>query len=229
MVTPNNNSRNRKQRRAAGTGKKKRNNQARNQSRGNPNPQHQPQRQWEQEQPQPRFNPNPAPANYFPGGYNDQQQPAQPNNGAYGNQHGVPGVVNDFDFGGNFPAEAVTDPEPVIEEYYEDEDDEDSWGKDAPQLKDFSNMLPASTLGIYAQALMLAEELGPISRGLDSKNLNARSMEAMHESVTKAQEMVLENAEDRAEMQEFLESLSLNDGITFILEKFTEILESLGN
>ena len=123
----------------------------------------------------------------------------------------------------------MTDPEPVIEEYYEDEDDEDSWGKDAPQLKDFSNMLPASTLGIYAQALMLAEELGPISRGLDSKNLNARSMEAMHESVTKAQEMVLENAEDRAEMQEFLESLSLNDGITFILEKFTEILESLGN
>lgn len=227
MVNPNN-SRNRKQRRAAGTGKKKRNNQPRNQNRSNPNPQHQPQHQWEQEPP--RFNPNPAPANYFPSGYNNQQQqPAQPNNGAYSNQHGAPGGVNDFDFGGNFPAEAVTDPEPVIEEYYEDEDDKDSWGEDAPQLKDFSNMLPASTLGIYAQALMLAEELGPISRGLDSKNLNARSMEAMHESVTKAQEMVLENAEDRAEMQEFLESLSLNDGITFILEKFTEILESLGN
>ena len=224
MATPSNRQ-NRKQRRATGTGKKKRNNQQRNQNRSNPNPQHQPQQQWEQEQP--RFNPNPAPTNYFPGGYNAQQQPAQPNNEAYGNQHRAPGGVNDFDFSGNFPAEAVTDPEPVIEEYYED--DEDSWGEDAPQLKDFSNMLPASTLGIYAQALMLAEELGPISRGLDSKNLNARSMEAMHESVTKAQEMVLENAEDRAEMQEFLESLSLNDGITFILEKFTEILESLGN
>jgi len=225
MSTPSNRQ-NRKQRRATGTGKKKRNSQVRNQSRGNSNPQHQPQQQWEQEQPQPRFNPNPAPTNYFPGGYgNQQQQPAQPN--TYGNQHGAPGGVNDFDFGGNFPAEAVTDPEPVIEEYYED--DEDSWGEDAPQLKDFSNMLPASTLGIYSQALMLAEELGPISRGLDSKNLNARSMEAMHESVTKAQEMVLENAEDRAQMQEFLESLSLNDGITFILEKFTEILESLGN
>ena len=172
--------------------------------------------------------PNPAPTNYFPGGYNDQQQPAQPNNGAYGNQHGAPGGVNDFDFGGNFPAEAVTDPEPVIEEYYED-DEEDSWEEDAPQLKDFSKMLPASTLGIYAQALMLSEELGPLARGLDSKNLNAQSMEAMHKSVTKAQEMVLDNAEYRAEMQEFLESLSLNDGIAFIMEKFTEILESLGN
>ncbi len=226
MATPSNRQ-NRKQRRATGTGKKKRNNQQRNQNRGNPNSQHQPQ-QWEQEQPQPRFNPNPAPTNYFPGGYNDQQQPAQPNNGAYGNQHGAPGGVNDFDFGGNFPAEAVTDPEPVIEEYYED-DEEDSWEEDAPQLKDFSKMLPASTLGIYAQALMLSEELGPLARGLDSKNLNAQSMEAMHKSVTKAQEMVLENAEDRAEMQEFLESLSLNDGIAFIMEKFTEILESLGN
>lgn len=226
MATPSNRQ-NRKQRRATGTGKKKRNNQQRNQNRGNPNSQHQPQ-QWEQEQPQPRFNPNPAPTNYFPGGYNDQQQPAQPNNGAYGNQHGAPGGVNDFDFGGNFPAEAVTDPEPVIEEYYED-DEEDSWEEDAPQLKNFSKMLPASTLGIYAQALMLSEELGPLARGLDSKNLNAQSMEAMHKSVTKAQEMVLENAEDRAEMQEFLESLSLNDGIAFIMEKFTEILESLGN
>ena len=227
MANPNNRQ-NRKQRRATGTGKKKRNNQPRNQNRSNSNSQHQPQQQWEQEQPQPRFNPNPAPTNYFPGGYgNQQQQPAQPNNGVYGNQHGAPGGVNDFDFTGNFPAEAVTDPEPVIEEYYED--DEDSWGEDAPQLKDFSNMLPASTLGIYAQALMLAEELGPISRGLDSKNLNAQSMEAMHESVTKAQEMVLENAENRAEMQEFLESLSLNDGIAFIMEKFAEILESLGN
>jgi hypothetical protein len=54
-------------------------------------------------------------------------------------------------------------------------------------------------------------------------------MEAMHKSVEKAQEMVLDNAEDRAEMQEFLESLSLNDGIAFIMEKFAEILESLGN
>lgn len=227
MANPNNRQ-NRKQRRATGTGKKKRNNQPRNQNRSNPNPQHQPQQQWEQGQPQPRFNPNPAPTNYFPGGYgNQQQQPAQPNNGAYGNQQGAPGGVNDFDFGGNFPAEAVTDPEPVIEEYYED--DEDSWGEDAPQLKDFSNMLPASTLGIYAQALMLSEELGPIARGLDSENMNSQSMEAMHKSVEKAQEMVLENAEDRAEMQEFLESLSLNDGIAFIMEKFAEILESLGN
>nr|DAF12248.1 MAG TPA: hypothetical protein [Caudoviricetes sp.] len=221
MVNPNNRQ-NRKQRRATGTGKKKRNNQPRNQNRSNPNPQH----QWEQEPP--RFNPNPAPTNYFPG-YGNQQQPAQLNNGAYSNQHGAPGGVNDNDFGGNFPAEAVTDPEPVIEEYYEDEDDEDSWGEDAPPLKDFSKMLPASTLGIYTQALMLSEELGPLARGLDSKNLNAQSMEAMHKSVTKAQEMVLENAEDRAEMQEFLESLSLNDGIAFIMEKFTEILESLGN
>ena len=227
MATPNNRQ-NRKQRRATGTGKKKRNNQPRSQNRSNSNSQHQPQQQWEQEQPQPRFNPNPAPTNYFPGGYgNQQQQPAQPNNGAYGNQHGAPGGVNDFDFGGNFPAEAVTDPEPVIEEYYED--DEDSWGEDAPQLKDFSNMLPASTLGIYAQALMLSEELGPIARGFDSENMSSQSMEAMHKSVEKAQEMVLENAEDRAEMQEFLESLSLNDGIAFIMEKFSEILESLGN
>lgn len=224
-----NNHQNRKQRRATGTGKKKRNNQTRNQNRGNSNPQHQPQQQWEQEQPQPRFNPNPAPTNYFPGGYgNQQQQPAQPNNGAYGNQHGAPGSVNDFDFTGNFPAEAVTDPEPVIEEYYED-DEEDSWGEDAPQLKDFSKMLPASTLGIYAQALMLSEELGPIAQGFDSENISSQSMEAMHKSVEKAQEMVLENAEDRAEMQEFLESLSLNDGIAFIMEKFSEILESLGN
>lgn len=225
MATPNNRQ-NRKQRRATGTGKKKRNNQPRNQNRSNPNSQHQPQQQWEQEPP--RFNPNPAPTNYFPGGYgNQQQQPAQPNNGAYGNQHGAPGSVNDFDFTGNFPAEAVTDPEPVIEEYYED--DEDSWGEDAPQLKDFSNMLPASTLGIYAQALMLSEELGPIARGFDSENMSSQSMEAMHKSVEKAQEMVLDNAEDRAEMQEFLESLSLNDGIVFIMEKFAEILESLGN
>ena len=225
MATPNNRQ-NRKQRRATGTGKKKRNNQPRNQNRSNPNSQHQPQQQWEQEPP--RFNPNPAPTNYFPGGYGkQQQQPAQPNNGAYGNQHGAPGSVNDFDFTGNFPAEAVTDPEPVIEEYYED--DEDSWGEDAPQLKDFSNMLPASTLGIYAQALMLSEELGPIARGFDSENMSSQSMEAMHKSVEKAQEMVLDNAEDRAEMQEFLESLSLNDGIAFIMEKFAEILESLGN
>jgi hypothetical protein len=223
MATPNNRQ-NRKHRRATGTGKKKRNNQPRNQNRSNSNPQHQPQQQWEQEQP--RFNPNPAPTNYFPS-YGNQQQPAQPNNGAYGNQQGAPGGVNDFNFGGNFPAEAVTDPEPVIEEYYED--DEDPWEENAPQLKDFSKMLPASTLGIYTQALMLSEELGPLARGLDSKNLNAQSMEAMHKSVTKAQEMVLENAEDRAEMQEFLESLSLNDGIAFIMEKFTEILESLGN
>lgn len=228
MANPNNRQ-NRKQRRATSTGKKKRNNQTRNQNRSNPNPQHQPQQQWEQEQPQPRFNPNPAPTNYFPGGYgNQQQQPAQPNNGAYGNQHGAPGSVNDFDFTGNFPAEAVTDPEPVIEEYYED-DEEDSWGEDAPQLKDFSKMLPASTLGIYAQALMLSEELGPIAQGFDSENISSQSMEAMHKSVEKAQEMVLENAEDRAEMQEFLESLSLNDGIAFIMEKFSEILESLGN
>ena len=225
MATPNNRQ-NRKQRRATGTGKKKRNNQPRNQNRSNPNSQHQPQQQWEQEPP--RFNPNPSPTNYFPGGYgNQQQQPAQPNNGAYGNQHGAPGSVNDFDFTGNFPAAAVTDPEPVIEEYYED--DEDSWGEDAPQLKDFSNMLPASTLGIYAQALMLSEELGPIARGFDSENMSSQSMEAMHKSVEKAQEMVLDNAEDRAEMQEFLESLSLNDGIAFIMEKFAEILESLGN
>ena len=190
MATPNNRQ-NRKQRRATGTGKKKRNNQPRNQNRSNPNSQHQPQQQWEQEPP--RFNPNPAPTNYFPGGYgNQQQQPAQPNNGAYGNQHGAPGSVNDFDFTGNFPAEAVTDPEPVIEEYYED--DEDSWGEDAPQLKDFSNMLPASTLGIYAQALMLSEELGPIARGFDSENMSSQSMEAMHKSVEKAQEMVLDNA-----------------------------------
>lgn len=223
MVNPNN-SRNRKQRRAAGTGKKKRNNQSRSQNRGSSNPQHQPQQQWEQEQPQPRFNPNPAPTNYFPGGYSAQQQPT---NAPYGNQHGAAGGVNDFDFSGNFPPEAVTDPEPVIEGYYEDE--EDSWEGDAPQLKDFSKMLPASTLGIYAQALMLSEELGPIAQGFDSGNVNSQSMEAMHKSVAKAQEMVLENAEDRAEMQEFLESLSLNDGITFILEKFTEILETLGN
>lgn len=223
MANPNNRQ-NRKQRRATGTGKKKRNNQPRNQNRSNSNPQHQPQQQWEQEQPQPRFNPNPAPTNYFPGGYgNQQQQPAQPNNGAYGNQHGAPGSVNDFDFTGNFPAEAVTDPEPVIEEYYEDDEE------DAPQLKDFSKMLPASTLGIYAQALMLSEELGPIAQGFDSENMSSQSMEAMHKSVEKAQEMVLENAEDRAEMQEFLESLSLNDGIAFIMEKFAEILESLGN
>jgi hypothetical protein len=228
MANPNNRQ-NRKQRRATGTGKKKRNNQPRNQNRSNSNPQHQPQQQWEQEQPQPRFNPNPAPTNYFPGGYgNQQQQPAQPNNGAYGNQHGAPGSVNDFDFTGNFPAEAVTDPEPVIEEYYED-DEEDAWEEDAPQLKDFSKMLPASTLGIYAQALMLSEELGPIAQGFDSENMSSQSMEAMHKSVEKAQEMVLENAEDRAEMQEFLESLSLNDGIAFIMEKFAEILESLGN
>lgn len=224
MANPNNRQ-NRKQRRATGTGKKKRNNQPRNQNRSNSNPQ----QQWEQEQPQPRFNPNPAPTNYFPGGYgNQQQQPAQPNNGAYGNQHGAPGSVNDFDFTGNFPAEAVTDPEPVIEEYYED-DEEDAWEEDAPQLKDFSKMLPASTLGIYAQALMLSEELGPIAQGFDSENMSSQSMEAMHKSVEKAQEMVLENAEDRAEMQEFLESLSLNDGIAFIMEKFAEILESLGN
>lgn len=228
MANPNNRQ-NRKQRRATGTGKKKRNKQPRNQNRSNSNPQHQPQQQWEQEQPQPRFNPNPAPTNYFPGGYgNQQQQPAQPNNGAYGNQHGAPGSVNDFDFTGNFPAEAVTDPEPVIEEYYED-DEEDAWEEDAPQLKDFSKMLPASTLGIYAQALMLSEELGPIAQGFDSENMSSQSMEAMHKSVEKAQEMVLENAEDRAEMQEFLESLSLNDGIAFIMEKFAEILESLGN
>lgn len=228
MANPNNRQ-NRKQRRATGTGKKKRNNQPRNQNRSNSNPQHQPQQQWEQEQPQPRFNPNPAPTNYFPGGYgNQQQQPAQPNNGAYGNQHGAPGSVNDFDFTGNFPAEAVTDPEPVIEEYYED-DEEDAWEEDAPQLRDFSKMLPASTLGIYAQALMLSEELGPIAQGFDSENMSSQSMEAMHKSVEKAQEMVLENAEDRAEMQEFLESLSLNDGIAFIMEKFAEILESLGN
>lgn len=228
MANPNNRQ-NRKQRRATGTGKKKRNNQPRNQNRSNSNPQHQPQQQWGQEQPQPRFNPNPAPTNYFPGGYgNQQQQPAQPNNGAYGNQHGAPGSVNDFDFTGNFPAEAVTDPEPVIEEYYED-DEEDAWEEDAPQLKDFSKMLPASTLGIYAQALMLSEELGPIAQGFDSENMSSQSMEAMHKSVEKAQEMVLENAEDRAEMQEFLESLSLNDGIAFIMEKFAEILESLGN
>ena len=90
-------------------------------------------------------------------------------------------------------------------------------------------MLPASTLGIYAQALMLSEELGPLARGFDSENMSSQSMEAMHKSVEKAQEMVLENAEDRAEMQEFLESLSLNDGIAFIMEKFAEILESLGN
>ena len=228
MATPNNRQ-NRKQRRAPAPAKKSATTSHGTKTAATLTPNTSHNTTWEQEQPQPRFNPNPAPTNYFPGGYNDQQQPAQPNNGAYSNQHGAPGGVNNFDFGGNFPAEAVTDPEPVIEEYYEDEDDEDSWGEDAPQLKDFSNMLPASTLGIYAQALMLAEELGPISRGLDSKNLNARSMEAMHESVTRAQEMVLENAEDRAEMQEFLESLSLNDGITFILEKFTEILESLGN
>ena len=228
MVNPNNTSRNRKQRRAAGTGKKKRNNQPRNQNRNNPNPQHQLQQQWEQGQPQPRFNPNPAPSDYFPGGYSAQQQPAQPTNAPYGNQHGAAGGVNDFDFSGNFPPEAVTDPEPVIEEYYEDEE-EDSWEGDVPQLKDFSKMLPANTLGIYAQALMLSEELGPIAQGFNSENVNAQSMEAMHKSVAKAQEMVLENAEDRAEMQEFLESLSLNDGITFILEKFTEILESLGN
>lgn len=226
MVNPNtNNSRNRKQRRAAGTGKKKRNNQALNQSRSNPNPQHQPQRQWEQEQPQPRFNPNPAPANYFSGGYKNQQQPAQPNNGAYDNPHAANDSAANFDFSGNFPPEAVTDPEPVIEEYYEDEE----WEGDVPQLKDFSKMLPANTLGIYAQAIMLSEELGPIAQGFDSGNVNSQSMEAMYKSVAKAQAMVLENAEDQAEMREFLESLSLNDGIKFILEKFAEIMESLGN
>ena len=119
----------------------------------------------------------------------------------------------------------MTDPEPAIEEYYEDEE----WEGDVPQLKDFSKMLPANTLGIYAQALMLSEELGPIAQGFDSGNVNSQSMEAMYKSVAKAQAMVLENAEDQAEMREFLESLSLNDGIKFILEKFAEIMESLGN
>lgn len=119
----------------------------------------------------------------------------------------------------------MTDPEPAIEEYYEDEE----WEGDVPQLKDFSKMLPASTLGIYAQALMLSEELGPIAQGFDSGNVNSQSMEAMYKSVAKAQAMVLENAEDQSEMREFLESLSLNDGIAFIMEKFAEILESLGN
>lgn len=121
----------------------------------------------------------------------------------------------------DLPEYAYTDPQPVLNE-------PSCMDNDEPKIKDFSDLLPAEAMAIYTQAVAISEDIKPIGN-MEKNDFDPQAMASMQKSVATAQEMIIENAESREEMTSYLRDLDLNDGIEFIFEKFTEMMDSLGN